>query len=316
MFDKYIDEFVASKEMKSYLKTPHRSVDTIAEIIYYSPAPIERKKIALTELLEDLNPEDNQELIENSKAYLASIQEALRLIDTEGVFSVEQCCYNKNTGDSDYCFDGLFNKSDDLIQYIKHMNEICEIKDDTSSLYQAVKWVNDASGKLVEACTYWIVRGEIWLVQVEGRMLDEDSVEISALDDINLPVPFKAGDIVEIDLYPFADKRIIEIIEIGDNHDCCCLQAISRKIDGSWTISAVKHGHIGNYLILGISPLYTMTAYNDALPPEYEVLAKVSEFINGKEENGAILWNALSMKEDITDEKLLEFIENNKKKEV
>lgn len=42
MFDKYIDEFIPSKEMREYLKVPHESVDTIAEIIYYASAPIEK----------------------------------------------------------------------------------------------------------------------------------------------------------------------------------------------------------------------------------------------------------------------------------
>ncbi|MBQ0027515.1 MAG: hypothetical protein KBS96_02815 [Lachnospiraceae bacterium] len=314
MFDKFIDEFISSDEMKEYLKMPHRSVDTIAEIIYYSPAPIERKKLALMELLENLNQEDDWELIENSKVYLSAIQEALELIDADGVFSIEQCSYNEKDGDSDCWFDGLFNKFDDLVQYIKYELESCEVTDDEPLLYQVVKWINDVSGKLVEACTYWIVRGEVWFTQVEGRMLDDDSIEIGALEDLNLPVPFKAGDIVEINFYPFADKRIIEIIEVGDNHDCCCLQALSRRKDGNWTIGAVKHCHIGDYLILGISPLYTMATYKNELPPEYEVLTKVNEFIGGKEENGSLLRNVMDQKQDITDEVLLEFMEHNKKK--
>lgn len=59
-----------------------------------------------------------------------------------------------------------------------------------------------------------------------------------------------------------------------------------------------------------------MTAYKGVLPPEYEVLTKVRDFVDGKEENGAILWIALSPNRDITEEKLLEFIANNKENEV
>lgn len=309
MFDKYIDEFIKSEEMKSFLKMPHRSVDTIAEIIFYSPALVERKKIALMELLEELKQGENQELIENCETYLKYIQEAMGYIYADGVFSIEVCSYIDKNADWDYEFDGLFNNLDHLLECVHKNIEEGEITDEDPWLCQAVKWINDASGRLVEACTYWIVRGEIRFAEIDWKLLEGNIENVIALADLNLPVPFKAGDIVEVDLYPFADKRIIEIIEIGDNYDCCCLQALSRKIDGSWTIGAVKHGHIGNMIILDISPLYTMTAYDGELPPEHKILTKVSDFIDGKEENGAIFWNALSARSDITDEDILAFLD-------
>jgi len=127
--------------------------------------------------------------------------------------------------------------------------------------------------------------------------------------DLNLPVPFKAGDIVEVDLYPFADKRIMEILEIGDNFDCCCLQAIGKNSDGAWNIGAVKHGHAGMNILPCVSPLYTMKIYKGELPHDLKILELVSNFIGGSEENGAKLWDELAPKDDITDEEILACVE-------
>ena len=136
MFDKYIDEFIPSAEMKEYLKGSHRSVDTIAEIIYYSPAPVERKRMALTGLIEELNPESDAELIFNSEAYLKTIDEAERLLKAEGVFSVEVCAYDEERGETDYEFDGLFNNFDDLVHYVKQNMKVCEVTDEDPWHYQ------------------------------------------------------------------------------------------------------------------------------------------------------------------------------------
>ena len=312
MFDKYIDEFVPSVEMKEYLKGSHRSVDTIAEIIYYSPAPIERKRMALTGLIEELNPESDAELIFNSEAYLKTIDEAERLLKAEGVFSVEVCAYDEERGETDYEFDGLFNNFDDLVHYVKQNMKVCEVTDKDPWHYQAIKWINDESGKLVEACTYWIVRGEIWFVQLETEVLNKELPDIFMAHDLNVAVPFKAGDIVEVDLYPFADKRIIGILEIGDNRDCCCLQGLSKRLDGSWTTGAIKHGHIGDILLLTVSALYTITTYKGELPSGYEILKDVSDFIGGSEERGSTLWHKICASKSgdgLVDDELLSVIE-------
>ena len=304
MRDKYIEESISSVDMKDYLKIPHQNVDTIAEIIYYSPAPVERKKIALTELLKELDSKTDADMIFNAKAYLKTIEEA------EGVFSIEMVEYDKKKGELDYEFNGLFNNFNDLVQYVKQNMDECEITDEDLIYYQAVKWINDEAGKLVEACTYWIVRGQVWYVQLEGKVIDESIPDIFMSHDLNVAVPFKAGDIVEVDLYPFADKRIMGILEIGDNLDCCCLQGLSKRLDGSWTIGAIKHGHIGDFLLLTVSALYTITTYKGELPSGYEILKDVSDFIDGSEERGSALWNALAPMNDINTEEILSCIEN------
>jgi len=308
MLDRYIAEFVASNEMKEFLKQTNHSVDNEADTIYHAPAPLEKKKNALMQLLKEAKDSSDLNLIEGCELYLKAISEAERLMNADGVYSVEIVSYDDKEGESDYEFDGLFNNFDDLVQYIKKNLEDYEVSDGAPWYYRAVKWINDENCKLVEACTYWIVRGEIWFAEVEDFILDDYRLSVYRAVDLNLSVPFKAGDIVEIDLYPFADKRILEIIEVGDNHDCCCLQALSRNVDGEWNVGAVKHGHIGIDILPCVSPLYTMTIFKGELPPEYKVLLNVSKFIDGQEEKGAVFWEVMSRKNDIADEEVLELI--------
>jgi len=311
MFDKYIDEFILSADMKKYLKDHQSSVDTIAEIIYYSPTPIEKKKRALSELLIELDVESDTDMVANTEVYLNCILEAEKLIKTEGVFSIELCSYDAER-EFDCEFDGLFNDFEDLLKYVKQDMEEWEVHDEELWYYEVVKWINDASGKLVEACTYWIVRGEIWFVSLNGKVLDDINFDVCVAHDLNLPVPFKAGDIVAVDLYPFGEKQIFEIIEVGDNRDCCCLQALSRKRDGNWITGAVKHGHIGDSVILPVSPLYSIEKYNGEIPAGYDLLEIVRDFIDGSEERGASLWNAIYSNiknHEFSKEELLEVLE-------
>lgn len=302
MFEEYVDEFVISKEMQEFLKKPHDSVDNIADVIYYAPRSLKHKKEALLRLLEEIKSTENHAMVDDCEMYLKSINEAERLIDEDGVFSVEICRYENKKGDNNYDFDGLFNSYNDLIKYVEENLNDCEITNDMPWCYTAVKWINDENGRLVEACTYWIVRAEVWFAQVEDYILQDFRLDVYRALDLNIPVPFMVGDIVEIDLYPFADKRIIEIIEIGDNRDCCSLQAMGKIVEGGWTIGAVKHGHIGIDVLPCVSPLYTMTLYTGELKPDYKILKVVQNYIHGDEERGTIFWDALSFKDEISDE--------------
>ncbi len=74
--------------------------------------------------------------------------------------------------------------------------------------------------------------------------------------DLKLPVPFHADDILTIDCHPSAPVSRAVILEVGDNCDCCCFQALYRNGDGTWGIGAVKHGNVlTNHHSPEISPL-------------------------------------------------------------
>ena len=82
--------------------------------------------------------------------------------------------------------------------------------------------------------------------------------------DLNLPVPFKVGDVVTIDCRPFAPVRQVKITGIGDNHDCCSLQAeFYDNKEKEYKTGAVKHCFIfDNGYRPNLSPLYRMSKVN------------------------------------------------------
>lgn len=290
MFDQYLDEFIQSEEMREYLKTAHEVTDKIADIIFHAPASMQRKKEALDALRKEPENSDDRKLNEDCNMYLNAIITAEKLMDDEGVFSVESRSYDEETSTVEYEFDGIFAKYGDVEEYVKWAINYYEISDDMPLIFEAVKWTMSEQGKYTRACTYWIVRGEIWFAEVDMLSLYNYRLNIYWSVELNLPVPFAAGDIVEVDLYPFEHKKILAILEIGDNNDCCSLQGLSRTSEGLWKAGAVKHGNIGSFVFPSISPLYTMTKIQGELPSDYGILNSVHSYIDGNEERGSNLW--------------------------
>ena len=89
--------------------------------------------------------------------------------------------------------------------------------------YHASKWGKNSEGKYIEACTYLITRDEILCFSKEVDMGDLYTYDYYMVEDLNISVPYKAGDILECDGFPFGPQFHILIVDIGDNHDCCCV---------------------------------------------------------------------------------------------
>ena len=111
------------------------------------------------------------------------------------------------------------------------------------------------------------------------------------------------------DNYPFGPDEKFIMLKIGDNQDCCCLQALSRKQDGTWNVGAVKHGMMGDTIYPRISALYTADTYiPDLSDSEDAILAKVSELVSGDEKRGSELWDRFNASDISSDEKMWEIL--------
>jgi hypothetical protein len=119
---------------------------------------------------------------------------------------------------------------------------------------------------------------------------------------INLPVPFKPGDIVEVDGFPYGPKYRMVIVEIGDNEDCCCLQGLAKNREGYWHVGAVKHGHVSYDTYPQFSPLYTIKTYTDDLVEDERVLYRVKDYIAGDDGKGRRFRECVLGSGDVTDE--------------
>lgn len=177
------------------------------------------------------------------------------------------------------------------------------------------KWTPDGNGRLENKYTYELVGGKVCYCCCEDLSVHE-RLNLGGYTDPNLPVPFHAGDIVTIDCRPFREVHHVALLEVGDNCDCCCLQALHYAGGGAWDIGAVKHGYVfPNGSSPALSPLYRLASFHGQLPEEEHLLEKVSRYVNGDEERGAALWNYIFHLEKegklrtVTEEQILSYIE-------
>ncbi len=102
------------------------------------------------------------------------------------------------------------------------------------------KWELDIDGNMHDTWSYYIVENQV-------RFFCNDHLALWKMGlpnrDLNLPVPFRAGDIIEVVDLPFTDKRHALILFIGDNCDCCCVQEVHMQ-NGVLRQRALKHGDI------------------------------------------------------------------------
>ena len=118
---------------------------------------------------------------------------------------------------------------------------------------------------------------------------------------LNLPIPFCAGDIVRVDCRPFQPEHPAVLLEVGDNTDCCCVQALCRGQNGTWTIGALKHGNLFSNATCFLSPLYRLEVCPKPLPESDCLLQSIQDFIAGDEKRGRLLWERLRRLDTRTD---------------
>lgn len=133
----------------------------------------------------------------------------------------------------------------------------------------------DENGRFYEDWSYVAVKGKIYFcskVQLHRNQCSQDK-------DDNLPVPFKAGDIIEIQDMPFVRKRHALILDVGDNWDCCSVWQAYIDKTGKICTNALKHGDIFDSWY-STSPLYSAKTFDGVLEGEEDSLYTIQRFIN------------------------------------
>lgn len=303
MFDNLLDEFIPVKGLREYLKNEPICDSNMADIIFYAKAPLERKREALYEL-------ENMEMSENTKRlreywlkYRESIDESFLLLDSEdAIFVVYEYSIYEDSTDSDEWMRGIFSSYDAALRFAGKDWE--SKKDDESMIHWYVidLWMKGDDDSYKDTCNYYIIDNELCYSEFNFNC---DFYESCTDGELRIPVHYKPGDILAADIYPFGRKVKFVMLRIGDNQDCCCLQALSRKQDGTWSVGAVKHGMIGDMKYPRVSALYTADIYHpDVSDPEDAILAKVSELVAGDEKKGSELWDRFNDSDISSDEKI------------
>ncbi|MDO4488148.1 MAG: hypothetical protein Q4B67_03575 [Eubacteriales bacterium] len=129
------------------------------------------------------------------------------------------------------------------------------------------------------AYRYVMIRDEICFVESIETVKDFYSWKcLFGSSDLNLPVPFNAGDIVTIDCRPFADPQNLLITDARDRYDCCGLRGAFCDEDGNLHIDSVKHGHCFPKLYRSrLSPLYRMKVSTEPLKENEKRLERIQQ---------------------------------------
>lgn len=289
----------------------------VAETVAGAPIPLDRKRELFLQLAEG---DADRFFMSLADKVQRAIQE-MRL--NPGEFFYLKCLCYDGDGTSDQGMEPYLSW-EYLHERIREYLGYLEAEERELTWFQVEKWSPDGAGKLKNGYDYFLLGTEACYFShnsVDRSKLDSSDhsewIEFEANPDLNLPVPFHAGDIVTVDCRPSAPVSYALILEVGDNRDCCCLQALHRENDGTWNIGAVKHGHVlPSCPWPQLSPLYRLSTFHGQLPEEDCLLEQMSRYVNGDEKRGAALWEYVSRlkydgkKQAVTVAQILSFMED------
>ena len=303
MFDEFLDEFISVPRLREYLKKEPINVSKVADIIYYARTPLQRKRDALLKL-ENMNiPKGRNSDWDFWKNYRKSVDEAFSLMDSrDAVFVVYEYSLYEHDIDSEEWMHGIFSSYNAALRFASKDYDSKKDEEDLMHWYVINLWMKEDDESYKDVCDYYIIDNELCYAEFDfGSEFHESGVN----GELNIPVHYMPGDILISDNYPFGPKEKFVMLEVGDNQDCCCLQALSRKQDGTWKVGAVKHGMMGDTIYPRISDLYTADTYiPDLSITEDVILEKISEIVAGDEKKGCDLRNKLNDSDISSDEKI------------
>lgn len=302
-------EIFPSQEMAEYLSTQQLSAEKIAEAVRGAPISLIRKRELLYILAEDY-----EETLYREQAN--EIDRAIQELEAKPgeLFYIQSLWMDRESWDTDRYGMAPYLTIERSLQGIREEEDVEEVDGDSLCWYAIEKWCPDGEGNLHNPITYFVVDDMLCYFQKghAGTRIWESYFEST---DLNLPVPFQPGDIVEIDCRPFAPVTRVAILEVGDNHDCCSLWALFPCGDGQWGQGAVKHAHVYSHCLRpALSPLYRIVHCQGSLSEAEQILFQISQYLQGDEERGRALGDFLhetpgSRKDYATSAEILAYIE-------
>lgn len=186
--------------------------------------------------------------------------------------------------DSEEWMHGIFSSYNAALRFASKDYDSKKDETDFTHWYVIHLWRKENDESYKDVCDYYIIDNELCYAEFDfGSEFHESGVN----GELNIPVHYKPGDILISDNYPFGPKEKFVMLEIGDNQDCCCLQALSRKQDGTWKVGAVKHGMMGD--TIPVFPFVMGTEWTFA-DPLYGTLQHRQIFVCRKHDGCAAAW--------------------------
>jgi hypothetical protein len=295
-------DFLESAEMREFLQNPEVGATSWqwVMLVAQSRASLENKAAVLKQIAERYPAEDWHKWynpgVMAEQAFRAL--EETKLTPPGSVFILNHCILDDDIVWNNDEFLGHYIKKyaepfATFAQAIAHIEKEYEYEEgeevesaEFCSWYEITRWDMNESGNLSsEIC--WILDDSdvVWRNIIWGYMRDpylgnpkrdDTNFEIGYRHDLNLPVPFTFGDIITVDVRPFAEvfhAVIIMIDRYSDyNHDCCSPSCLFFNKQGKVYTGALKH--MSFCLYPAFSPLLRAARYDGELP-EWEAPLKI-----------------------------------------
>lgn len=219
---------------------------------------------------------------------------------------------------------GVFNSMKDVMEYIKleeeFENDYWDDDDDEeepeagypiATWYKLEVWnLRDNGAWETFRYDYYIYKGEVcWFEELHlqkekngHKYYSSNDCERSFLGgflDLNMPTPFKPGDIVNIDCYPFGPSFHAMITEAHAQYDCCMPQILFKMpYTDEWRLEALKHKRFykdaeTHTYEPALSPLYRIRyVREDELTKDDELLIRFSKELDGDDEKARAFGDA------------------------
>ena len=286
-----------SPELHAYLLEHPEQLRTTdyADIITGAPIALTEKGRLLEHLSEHMTHSEDAGLILD---YSACLHMALQALESkDAAFSAE--LWKDGEGlDGPYIALSVGELRRAIAQYRKHWEENA---DEEIATYWRIKLyrqggTSDPEGFACPEYTFAAApNGEVQYfmhdpqkrrgVWAEGAF-GGDSVHL------NLPVPYRPGDILEVGSAPYVSKPHYCILtEVGD--DCCGVQCLYPGENQRIEFGALKHGHYFSGCFdrrQYLSPLYGAKIYTGELSGECKFMKPLSEKLHENPAFGKVLW--------------------------
>lgn len=291
-----IQEVIPSKDMRKYLCSHADELEQyqVAEMISGAPISLYKKLELFTELGRDEDLEEdikkaeddrNRKWIEKDSFFFRAkaVERAIAGLEISGneaftVFRYERVDWAKRITDRK-----IFYSQEALKDYLKEEQER-KVKEKSCCWYIIGKNIRNRN---VLTCLfmYGVIGGEVcYFVDYESDYY----YEFWGNPDLNLPVPFQAGDIILVDGSPACEKKPALVLGVGDNWDCCCVCVLFVQKDGMLKSAPLKHSGMFYEMDrkLQISTLYRVQLFHGTLEGDNAALEIAREFIGNSEHRG------------------------------
>ncbi len=260
-YEKLLTTFMPSEDMRKFLIDQDLTDRNLQELINGSPVSLNTKRFWISDLakMEDTTF-DKDKFTLSYWDILSEYDLALSNLYEPGMYTLEDCWYDLDISEEKNGICGVFTTYEDVKAFIRKRIKEADIYGETD-WWTLKKW-NTTSGTEPQLLyTYYLMHEEAcWFVDEAKEWSREERIRWRNadpfLDSIHmwLPVPYKPGDIVEINTYPFGPKQPAIITEIADDW----IDIATRNYQGKWIEGGIVHGFLGHSIYQNdhISALY------------------------------------------------------------